>query len=366
MEGLSIEEKAKRYDKALEKARQLCAYPTSKPFISDLQDLFPELKESDENIKKEVIEYFKHYSGGDNVSIKFPEWLGWLEKQRDIVKYYEDKLDRCVCEYFNKGYKKALEKQGEHNVKFMEKQPANQKRKLDIEKAALFATGIIEQEEWFIKGAEWSDKNPSCISSEKQGEQKTTDKILEEEKPLLEKFKQAVYDCAWGKVTCKEEGETKEEYADRWAEQFLLITRDWADDYIEFTIQQKLRNSYEKAKQKEYTFKSLPRLLEMIEPSSRAKAYCQKLIDTLIEEGYPADAKIVGECLKQMNGEDVPMAVMDENKGEQKTHYMDEVKQKAHQIAWENSKRYDPILSKESWCEIAALEMAYWLEKQHV
>jgi hypothetical protein len=117
-------------------------------------------------------------------------------------------------------------------------------------------------------------------------------------------------------------------------------------------------------KQKEYTFKSLPRLLEMIEPTNKAKAYCQKLIDSLIEEGYSTDAKIVGERLKQMNGEDVPMAVMDENKGEEKTPNMDRIKEKAHQIAWENSKSYDPTLSKESWCEIAALEMAYWLEKQ--
>ena len=69
---------------------------------------------------------------------------------------------------------------------------------------------------------------------------------------------------------------------------------------------------------KEYTFKSLPRLLDMIEPTSKAKAYCQKLIDTLVKEGYATDAKIVGECLKQMNGEDVPMAVMDENQDEQK------------------------------------------------
>ena len=66
--------------------------------------------------------------------------------------------------------------------------------------------------------------------------------------------------------------------------------------------------------QKEYTFKSIPRLLEMMEPTDRAKAYCQKLIDTLAKEGYNTDAKIVGECLKQMNGEDVPMAVMDEQK----------------------------------------------------
>lgn len=47
-----------------------------------------------------------------------------------------------------------------------------------------------------------------------------------------------------------------------------------------------------------------------------------------------------------------------------KTIDMDKIKEKAHQIAWKSSKNYDPILSKESWCEMAALEMAYWLEKQ--
>ena len=74
-------------------------------------------------------------------------------------------------------------------------------------------------------------------------------------------------------------------------------------------------DSYEKqGEQKEYTFKSLPRLLDMIEPTSKAKAYCQKLIDTLVKEGYSTDAKIVSDCLKQMNGEKVAMATMDEKK----------------------------------------------------
>ena len=50
----------------------------------------------------------------------------------------------------------------------------------------------------------------------------------------------------------------------------------------------------------------------MIEPTSKAKAYCQKLIDTLVNEGYAADAKIVGECLKQLNDEKVALATMDE------------------------------------------------------
>lgn len=70
--------------------------------------------------------------------------------------------------------------------------------------------------------------------------------------------------------------------------------------------------------EKKYTFKSIPRLLDMIEPSQKAKyycqmrIYCQMLIDTLTKEGYNTDAKIVDECLKRMNGEKVGMATMDE------------------------------------------------------
>ena len=41
-----------------------------------------------------------------------------------------------------------------------------------------------------------------------------------------------------------------------------------------------------------------------------------------------------------------------------------DIKEKAHQIAWEKSKDYDPLLSKEAWCEMAALDMASWLKKQ--
>lgn len=67
----------------------------------------------------------------------------------------------------------------------------------------------------------------------------------------------------------------------------------------------------QKPADKKYTFNAIPRLLSMIQPTDRAKAYCQKLIDILIQEGYSADAKIVGNCLKQMNGEKIAMATMD-------------------------------------------------------
>ena len=71
----------KKYNEALEKARQLCAYPTTKPFISDLQDLFQELAESeDEKIRKAIVNAIHNYAY--RLEEKIPtEWLTWLEKQ---------------------------------------------------------------------------------------------------------------------------------------------------------------------------------------------------------------------------------------------------------------------------------------------
>ena len=85
MKELTIEEKAKAYDEAIEKARQLCAYPTSKPFISDLQYLFPALAESeDEKISKDIISYVEQAiaAGYGIISKERKEkWIAWLEKQ---------------------------------------------------------------------------------------------------------------------------------------------------------------------------------------------------------------------------------------------------------------------------------------------
>ena len=83
----------------------------------------------------------------------------------------------------------------------------------------------------------------------------------------------------------------------------------------------------QKSADKEYTFKAIPRLLEMIQPTDRAKTYCQKLIDSLEQEGYSTDAEIIRDCLKQMNGEKVAMATMDEQKP-------DKVEPKFHKGEW--------------------------------
>ena len=75
----------KKYNEALEKARQLCAYPTTKPFISDLQDLFPELAESeDEMVRRSLLDWL--VKKRNNITIPFSlgdadRWIAWLEKQ---------------------------------------------------------------------------------------------------------------------------------------------------------------------------------------------------------------------------------------------------------------------------------------------
>ena len=75
----------KKYNEALEKARQLCAYPTTKPFISDLQDLFPELAESeDEMVRRSLLDWL--VKKRNNITIPFSlrdaeRWITWIEKQ---------------------------------------------------------------------------------------------------------------------------------------------------------------------------------------------------------------------------------------------------------------------------------------------
>ena len=101
---MAQKDKAKAYDKALEKARQLCAYPTTKPFISDLQDLFPELQESeDEMVRNEMISYFKqinydnaHTWNGVNLN-KFVDWLEKQGEQKPIIS--DDALREGIAHF---------------------------------------------------------------------------------------------------------------------------------------------------------------------------------------------------------------------------------------------------------------------------
>ena len=75
MKELSTEEKAKAYDKAIERARKLQENSNGMILKKWLWDIFPEFAESeDERIRKEIINYIK-------TGTYHKDWIAWLEKQ---------------------------------------------------------------------------------------------------------------------------------------------------------------------------------------------------------------------------------------------------------------------------------------------
>ena len=91
MKELSIEEKAKAYDEAIERAKEIHNEHKAQPFDVMLK-VFPELAESDdERIRKALIRAFKSLNTIKiwNV-IERTDILAWLEKQSTLAKLSED------------------------------------------------------------------------------------------------------------------------------------------------------------------------------------------------------------------------------------------------------------------------------------
>ena len=94
MKELSIEEKARRYDEAIEKAKYYYGEGKTLEYASDITSyIFPELKESeDERIKKSLLDYLhtlpNHFSHNGSLVI---DWIAWLEKQGNNMNCIYDK-----------------------------------------------------------------------------------------------------------------------------------------------------------------------------------------------------------------------------------------------------------------------------------
>lgn len=95
------EEKARAYDKALAKAKEQYNYPCMRSCMGILEEIFPELKESeDEKMRKELIRAFKSlntikvWNGIERNDI-----LAWLEKQAE-QKAYPKTLDEAIDLYY--------------------------------------------------------------------------------------------------------------------------------------------------------------------------------------------------------------------------------------------------------------------------
>ena len=79
MKELSIKEKAKAYDKAIERAKKIYGNGIA-------EEIFLELKEDyDERIRKNCIHFLElqkqHHAGTEEIE----ECISWLEKQGDII-----------------------------------------------------------------------------------------------------------------------------------------------------------------------------------------------------------------------------------------------------------------------------------------
>ena len=121
MKELSIEEKAKRYDEAISIAREYDFSLTGVCAGDVIQDIFPELKESeDEKIRKAIIAIISNYV--DNSNTFKPKMIAWLEKQGDNAYKVEPKFKIGDWIVFNglilyikevvKGYYRTISKGG--------------------------------------------------------------------------------------------------------------------------------------------------------------------------------------------------------------------------------------------------------------
>ena len=104
MKELTIEEKAKRYGEALERAKKLQKTCDSMAVVGWCEYIFPELKErEEERIKREILELVSIAGNGN----QFEEIKDWLEKQGKHKPYGQRKeCEDCQFNYAGecKGY----------------------------------------------------------------------------------------------------------------------------------------------------------------------------------------------------------------------------------------------------------------------
>ena len=93
---MTIEEKAIRYDEVKNKLSRFIAKGVD-PLITraDVQDFFPELKESeDDKIRKEIIDFLKLPHPQFVGKRDHEKWIAWLEKQGTPAKLSEEEQNR--------------------------------------------------------------------------------------------------------------------------------------------------------------------------------------------------------------------------------------------------------------------------------
>ena len=143
--GIVMEDYEKKYKNALEKAKSMIddlRQGEDILAVSDLEEMFPELKESeDERIRKALIRF--HKSTIDVDGIKGDDIIAWLEKQGE--SYTKKDVDDAYLKGISDA-KNELEKQCEQ-------------KPFDYEKAT------ITQKDFAPKPTEWSEEDENYLQS---------------------------------------------------------------------------------------------------------------------------------------------------------------------------------------------------------
>lgn len=92
MKELSIEEKAKAYDEALENAKYYHS-EMGDDVKCVLEEVFPVLNESDDDrIREQILDYFMAKKINESQPI-LDSWIAWLKKQRDPFVKWNNNTD---------------------------------------------------------------------------------------------------------------------------------------------------------------------------------------------------------------------------------------------------------------------------------
>ncbi len=85
VETMNIEQKARAYDEAFERARKIHKYSSDLAEIKRMENIFPELKESkDEEVRKELLSHCIKAANKETIIVStddYYRWSKWLEKQ---------------------------------------------------------------------------------------------------------------------------------------------------------------------------------------------------------------------------------------------------------------------------------------------
>lgn len=237
MKELTIEEKAQRYDEALERARIYYSITDSVVDAEIIELIFPELKENKESdserIREEIIDFIYDKTDTYELREKSNSWLAWLEKQGE-------QIDSSNKEYW-RGYREGkqeildkyaeLGKQCEQKLAWSEEDDKKAERIIRLLQEAYDINCINGSIDWlkFLRDrvqskVEWSEEDNLQLQAaidicKSSGHTVTSDwlKNLKDrvqpqpKQEWSEEAQQIIKDAACFIFTCANTAETKEE-----------------------------------------------------------------------------------------------------------------------------------------------------------